>query len=63
MKKGQTIKNILQSTSTGLHNPVNNLCAIDQLKVITWTISKTGTSALSNAFQECIDQRPDHVAS
>lgn len=61
MKKVKQLKNILQSTSTGPHNPVNNLCAIDQLKVITWTISKTGTSALINAFQDCIAQRPHHV--
>lgn len=63
MKKIKQLKNILQSASIGLDNPVNNLRAIDQLKVIIWTFAKTGTSALCNAFQKSIDQHPDHVVS
>lgn len=36
-------------------NPVNTMEDIDNLKVLIWTFSKTGTSTLASSFQHSID--------
>ena len=36
-------------------NPVNTLQDIDNLKVLVWTLPKTGTSTLASSFQHSID--------
>lgn len=39
----------------GENNPVNNLQDVDNLRVLVWTFSKTGTSTLAGSFQKAID--------
>jgi hypothetical protein len=53
-KKLKLLEEIFQER-TFKENPVNNLQDIDNLKVLVWTFSKTGTSTLASSFQHNID--------
>ncbi len=46
---------LLQQATTVNNNPVNNLTDVHNIKVLVWTNSKCGTTALSEAFQRSID--------
>ena len=53
-QKIELLEEILQE-QTFVNNPVNTLRDIDNLKIIVWTFSKTGTSTLASSFQHSID--------
>jgi hypothetical protein len=56
--KFKFLEEILKSSNQPLNCSLNNLRSIDNLRVILWTFSKTGTSSLGNSFQEIIQPHP-----
>tara|TARA_B110000495_G_scaffold42897_1_gene35108 strand:- start:4012 stop:4785 length:774 start_codon:yes stop_codon:yes gene_type:complete len=54
MGKLKLLEEIFQK-SRNKKSPVNNLQDINNLKVLVWTFSKTGTSTLASSFQKSID--------
>lgn len=42
-------------------NPVNNLADYKNIKVLVWTIPKTGSTTLATSFQQCIHKHPHYV--
>jgi hypothetical protein len=57
-QKLKLLEEILQERAFKRH-AVNNLQDIDNLKVLVWTFSKTGTSTLASSFQHSIDRTVD----
>lgn len=44
-------------------NAINSLSDFKNIRVLVWTLPKTGTTTLAKSFQRCISDIPEYVSA